>query len=465
MFIEIPEAVFDIPKQILDIALRRKYWIIIPFPIVLAAGFIFIKITPRIYQAQTLIVVQKQEVPDKYVESTIAEAVGARLKSISQEVMSRTNLEKIVKEYKLYNEHEKLNIDDKVDLLRENINIKLNKVGKGVGSFSITFENRNRKKVAEIANNISSSFIEKNLKMREAHALGTSFFLADELESAKNRLNEKEEQMKNYRTKYMGAMPEQLTTNLKIIERLQIQVEQSYNNLRDAKTRERSIEKAINDTEVNTHSNQLDQASNISSLKKSLAQLETKYTKKHPDVRSMKKRIARLEEEKPEPIPETDKEHSQDARVKSSLHSVKMEVKFFQDEINKIKSQIENYQHRVNETPKRQQELLMLNRDYKNLLALYDSLLKRKLDADIAVNMERKQKGEHFRVVDPAKEPTKPIRPNVHMIAIGTVAFGLILGVGLAFVRDILDTSFKWPDEVETFLEVPVLISMPIVKR
>jgi capsular polysaccharide biosynthesis protein len=144
------------------------------------------------------------------------------------------------------------------------------------------------------------------------------------------------------------------------------------------------------------------------------------------------------------------------------LARIDLEISSLRDEIGKVKSQIKWYQTKVEETPKRQQELLTLQRNYENLKELYTSLLGRKLEAEIAVSMEKKQKGEQFRVLDPAKIPMRPIKPDGRKIILLTLLLGMGLGCGLAYGVEINDTSYKTPEEVEKELDLPVIISMPL---
>jgi len=116
----------------------------------------------------------------------------------------------------------------------------------------------------------------------------------------------------------------------------------------------------------------------------------------------------------------------------------------------------------VEETPKREQELLSLNRDYENLKDLYDSLLKRKLEAEIAVSMEKKQQGEQFRVIDPAKEPQLPIKPDLARLVLITLVLAVCVGGGLAYLVEMTDTSYRTPEDLETDTGVPVLLTMPM---
>ena len=148
--------------------------------------------------------------------------------------------------------------------------------------------------------------------------------------------------------------------------------------------------------------------------------------------------------------------------LKQQMQNLELEMKSHKDEIKKTQSQIVSYQKKVEDTPKREQELLSLNRDYNNLREVYNSLLNRKLEAEIAVSMEKKQKGEQFRVIDPAKIPTHPVKPDMRRIILIFLALGLGLGGGLAYLMEMMDTSYKSPDEVEQELQLPVLVSIPI---
>jgi len=140
---------------------------------------------------------------------------------------------------------------------------------------------------------------------------------------------------------------------------------------------------------------------------------------------------------------------------------IELDIASTRAEIRKVQGEMGAYQKRVEDTPKREQELFSIQRDYENLKSLYDSLLKRKLEADIAVSMEKKQKGEQFRVIDPAKIPTYPVDPDLKKIFLMVLALGLGLGGGMAYVVEMMDTSYRGPDEIQKELKLPILVSIP----
>ncbi|MDY6950013.1 MAG: XrtA system polysaccharide chain length determinant [Thermodesulfobacteriota bacterium] len=458
-----------------NMATRRMWWIIIPFLLALLGGFAYALKTPKIYQAQTLILVQPQKVPEDFVRTIVSATVEDRLSTISQQVTSRTNLEKIIKEHGLYDSSdEQVFMDDKVALLRRMIKIDVNYGGRGRGteSFTIAFRGKDPKMVMEVTNALASNFISENLKIRESQAIGTSAFISDELASVEKRLLAKEEELKKYRQRYMGGLPEQLQTNLTILERLQGQLDQLLDSLRDAENRRIVVQTQISAQETARAEPLIGPTSDggtprdIASLKNELATLEAKYTANHPDVIRLKETIAglegqRLKDETGSSPPEAFV-YSVDQELKRQLQDISIEIDTLKAEIKKVQSQTKWYQKKVEETPKREQELLSLKRDYGNLRELYNSLLNRKLEAQIAVSMEKKQKGEQFRVIDPAKIPTRPVEPDLRRILLLTLAVGLGLGGGLAFLTEMMDTSYKTPEEVEKDLKLPVLVSMPI---
>ena len=469
----------DITKYI-DMAIRRKWWIIIPFLLSLLGGLTYALKAPKIYEAETLILVQPQRVPQEYVRSVVSTSVEDRLRTITQQVTSRTNLEKIIKQYNLYNDtRNHLLMDDKVAIFRKMITVNVSHRGRRneASAFSISFRGTDPKIVAEVTNTLASNFITENLKLREAQALGTSSFLADELNSVKKKLREKEEELKQYRIKYMGGLPEQLQTNLSILERLQAQLDQYNENLRDAENRKILLQQQIAEAATSARSRvgvgsqaaATQQEDELQSLKNQLALLESRYTENHPDVIRLKKTIERLEASKSAETPASSSEQTPrapvvqvDQTLKRQLEETNLEIKRLKSEITDLTAQIKLYQKRVEDTPKREQELLSLNRDYNNLRELYNSLLNRKLEAEIAVSLEKKQKGEQFRVLDPAKVPSRPIKPDMRKIALMTLVLGLGLGGGLAYLVEMMDTSFKDPEEVEKELGLPVLLSLPI---
>jgi len=471
---------FEIEKY-KEIALRRRWWIIIPFLLSILTGIVLTLVLPKVYQANTLILIQPQKVPASYVQEIVSVDIEDRVRTITQQVTSRTNLEKIIKEFDLYNEPGSyMFMEDKVKILRENISIEVlsgssRRRGATPSSFQIFFTGKYPKRVANVTNALASYFIAQNLKIREDQAIGTSEFLTDELENIRRRLLEKEEELKKYREKYMGGLPEQLETNLRILERIQGQIVTNQENLREAENRKLMIQQQIAEAAEMRRAREapveeageIAQSTSLDQLKTQLASLEAKYTQRHPDVIHLKEKIADLEsKEKTDvktvrEVPENRDMIQAERNLVNQLREIELEIKNLKAETAQLHSQMKLYQTQVEKTPKREQELMSLNRDYDNIRETYNSLLGRKLEAELAVSMERKQKGEQFRILDPAEVPIRPLKPDMRRILLMTVLLGFALGCGLAYLRETMDTSFRRPEDIEEVLQIPIIASLP----
>ena len=467
---------FEIEKY-KQIAIRRGWWIIIPFLLTILIGTGWSLKLPKVYQAGTLILVQRQRVPASYVQEIVSIDLEDRIRTITQQITSGSNLEKIIKEFNLYNEPgSHMFMEDKIQSLRKRIRVDVSGGGRrGANAFEVFFTGKHPKQIAEIANVLASYFITENIKLREDQAIGTSEFLTDELETIRRRLLEKEEALKSYRKRYMGGLPEQLETNLRLSARIQEQIVTNQENLREVENRKLLIQQQIEEAAEMRRARaataeaegEVAQPTSLDQLKTQLASLEARYTQRHPDVVRLKKNIADLESKE-----KTDSTEIQDLsedrgitqaeiNLANRLRGIELEIVNIKAEGAQLNSQMKWYQTQVENTPKREQELMSLNRDYRNIQETYNSLLSRKLEAEIAVNLERKQKGEQFRILNPAKPPIRPFKPDIRRILLMTVGLGFALGCGLAYLRETMDTSFRRPEDVEEVLQIPIIASLP----
>ena len=463
------------PEFILDLVVRRRWIILASFCLSMIAGIVLAIFLPRKFEAKTLILIEPQRVPQQFVQSIVTVEPGERINTLSQQILSRTNLEKIIAGFKLFSDPDQkdLFLEEKVDALRKQITIDVvSDRRRQTDSFSIAFTGKDPKKVAAVANALASNFIDENLKIRESQAFGTSEFLDAELLSRRTRLEHVEEKIKEYRKTYMGELPEQLETNLRILDRLQANLNDQQQNVRDgrerlaqlngqASSRNQAVVVIGNDARTNNG------VTSLEDLKAQLETLQSRYTEKHPDILRLKKQIAELEAKQPSESADNQTNQSNPVnanlppQLRRQINDAQREIQLAESEIENLKKQIAEYQRRVEDTPKREQELLSLKRDYQNLQTSYDSLLSRKLEADVSVNMERKQKGEQFRVIDPAKEPQKPVAPDMRKLFLAVVVAGLGIGGGAAYLTEYLAPSFRKPDDLEAYYELPVLTSIP----
>ena len=465
-------------------AIRRIWWIIIPILISILISIGLSMKLPKVYRASTLILIQRQKVPEIYVQEIVSIDIEDRIRTITQQITSRTNLEKIIREFNLFKDPgHPVFMEDKIQNLRKRITVDVSRNGRrGANAFEISFTGKHPQKVADVANALAAYYMTENLKLREDQAIGTSEFLMDELETIKRRLVEKEAVLKSYRKRYMGGLPEQLETNLRILERIQQQIVTNQENLREAENRKLLIRQQISEAAdirenrqasadvIISQEGATEQSTSLDQLRNQLASLEARYTERHPDIVRLKKEILRLESmaksdsraiQRTQDFSQVSGATQIERDLINQLREIELQIKNLKSEAGQLQSQMKWYQKQVENTPKREQELMSLNRDYQNIQETYNSLLSRKLEAEIAVNLERKQKGEQFKILDPAKFPIRPFKPNIQRILLIGIALGFALGFGLAYLREIMDTSVRRPEEIEALLQIPVLASLP----
>ena len=406
-----------------EIFLRRKLYFVIPFVLIFTAAVLWAALTPRKYQASTLVLVTPQRVPTELVRPTVTAGILERLNSISQEIMSRTRLEQIIDELKLYQgELKSMKREEVVDLMRKNIKVDLPKrTAETAGYFVISYTGEDPRIVTVVANKLASLFIEENLKLREQQAVGTTEFLTTELQSTKEKLETQGQTLADYKRRNMGSLPEQRDTNIKMLEQLQLQSQRNEESTRALEDRKLLILKAL--AEIDNPTLAAPEKAGgpagpratgsaevqIEELKKQLADLQSRYTDRHPDIVRTKKRIADLEKNKETLGVKNDPRYRE---LNAALAETDRQIQRLRDDGEKLRAQVGQYRGRIEGTTQREQEMAAMLQEYNNTRLQYDTLIKKSEEAQQAENLERRQKGEQFRVIDPARHPreTRPAR-------------------------------------------------------
>ena len=467
----------------INLIFKHRWLIIVPFCLCMIVG-IYLAITlPITYEASTLILVKPQQVPEDFAHDIETVSIGFRVRTMAKQILSRSNLGKIINQFNLFSnpEQQDMFIEDKIGDLGQRITVEIQETGNRgeAEAFSISFEWPDPQQAALVANRLATLFIDEDLKEREIEAVDTTQFLDDQLGPIRERLKEFETRLSEYRKRYMGELPEQLNTNLRILDSLQAQLGVHEERLRDEKNRlamlEIEIQAAKESLSGGAIISEKGEELTLPRLKNQLYTLKASYTDQHPDVIRLKAMIADMEakikrgELKSPEESNTSATLAQEQLLTTTKLSgqirqqsiIKIEINDLEADIRKLKNEIRMYQQRIDRTPQREEELKTLNRDYQDIRKSYSDLLNRKLEAEVAVSMEKKQKGEQFSILENAQVPQTPVSPNMKLIFILSLMAGLHIGVILIFLLDYFDTSLKNPDEFESSLGVAVLATVP----
>jgi polysaccharide chain length determinant protein (PEP-CTERM system associated) len=476
------------PDDIVRAVVRQRWIVLVPFAIGLAAAPFLARFAPERYRSETLIMVVPQRVPDSYVRPTVTQSVEERLPAITDQIMSRTRLERIIQEMDLYkSERAGMVMEDVVAQMRTDVRVGV--VGREGNSFRLAYVSGNAETARKVTERLASLYIEQNLTDRSNQAESTSQFIATQLEEAKRRLIEQEKKLEIYRKQHSGQLPTQMQANLQAIQNASLQLQSLNDSTHRAQERRLLIERQITDTHavpltVITPTVVTDdtpvptsKAQQLELLRARLPLYLQRYTADHPEVIALKRTIdelaAQVAEETPaatEQVPEkrlTPAEAAQKKRIldlQAELAVIDRQLDTNRAEERRLKAVMADYQSKVDAAPTRESELVELTRDYSTLQTAYATLLMKREDSMIAANLERRQIGEQFRILDPASRPERPYNQSQRLavMASGT-GVGLLLGLLLIGYREYWDSSFRREEEVHQTLKLPVFALIPLI--
>jgi succinoglycan biosynthesis transport protein ExoP len=473
--------------HLIGVVRRRHMMFLLP----LLAGWLLVWgvswMLPSRYRSSTQILVEQPTMPKDYVTPNVSDDTQDRLESTTQQILSRARLVRIVDQMKLYSDAGAISDDEKVDRMRKDINIDLVHNGQGneVTAFTVAFSSASPRTAQQVTSELTNLFINQNLEVRQQQSEDTTKFLQEQLETARKSLEDQEEKIRQFKGQHVGELPTQLGSNLQILSGLQAQLTTEEDALNTAKQQRVYLETLINQYRSLQGSGKSSASgasaglpavdAELDRLKGELADLSSRYTDKHPDVRKVKDQIAKEEKvrdqiiagmkAKPaadaEPEPADPRDSPALAQLQGQLHANQLEVANREHATAELKGKISDYQSRLNTEPVREQQLSDLTRGYDQSKANYDELSKKRNDSAMATSMELLQQGTRFRMIDPPNLPSRPDFPNhLKFCGIG-LGVGLMLGLLVTGALEFFDDRIYDEKELQEMLPVAVMAEIP----
>lgn len=482
------------------IFLRRRWCILITFCSVTLVTIGALWIIPNRYTSSATLVVVQQQVPQRYVVPNSTTDVTSALQAMKQEVLSRTQLLRMINDFGLYQPKRlRLSPEELVALMLKDIDIvpiNENPQQKDIDAFRISFTTETPILAQQVTQTLTSLFINEYLRTSAEQATNTTNFLHERVVEKGQELQAQEERLRDFKMRHVGELPEQQQGNLGILTGLQGQLQNTMASLNRAQQHRALLQaqleatprrRPMSDLAVVAPANPNRPLSQVDLAKNELTRLESiragllskGYTAEHPDVARNRREIAQAEEAlrraknaPPEsgnaqpvgvrqPVEET--EDSAVVQIKGNLETNRLEIESLTKEENRLKSQIAVYESRINQTPVREQEEAGILRDTEVLRQQYADLQKKEQESQLATNLEKQQGGQQFRLIDPASLPSVPSRPKRAKLSLGGAAAGLFLGLTLAFVMEARNPSFRTESELTDILEGQFVLGIPAI--
>jgi succinoglycan biosynthesis transport protein ExoP len=396
-------------------ALRRRRWLALCiFTGTLTAVVSIVWFLPDVYRSTATVLIDRQQIPDELVRSTVTSGLEIRLHTISQEILSRSRLQALIERFDLYPDLRRGSLmEEVVEGMRDDIHIELkggaprNERATTV-AFTVSYTGRDPKKVALVTNTLASFYIEENLKVRERQAAGTAEFLRVQLDNMKRTLEQQEQGVSRFKERHIGELPQQMEANLATLEQLNSQLRLNSDQQIQTSERRAAVQKQLEEAEsfVNPGGPRA-AAVRLEELRKQLTALRTRYSEKYPDVARIKAEIAALEEqlqraEHPAESAGALAGSPQVVQLRASLDELDARSRSLQAEAKTLHAALVRYQSRVENVPRTEQEYQRLARDYEATKEQYHSLLMRQGEAQLAESMVQRLKGEQFRIIESA---------------------------------------------------------------
>jgi len=467
------------------VAMIRRHWVLIAVLTVLGPplGYGAARVIPPKYVSQTTVLVQPPSIPDKIVPSMDTTTMNQELASLQQQILSRSSLEPVIRQYGLYaKDINKTPMDQLVARLQLAIDVTAiaplaETQSRDLPGFTVSVTLDDPHKAQDVCTQITSMFIQASNGDTVQHSQQVTQFLTEQLAEAKASLDAQDAKLAAFNSRYLGSLPDDKQTNLNLLTELNTQLDAASQAVARAQQDKTFAESMLQQQLANSQAAQDGQSPDT--LEQQLALLKTQlatereiYKDDYPDVIKTKGDITALEKQ----IAAANANTGATVKPKNTVASpqitaLQAQINGYNDVIaektreeDQLKDQIKLYQSRVQQTPEVEEEYTELTRGRQTANDSYNALLKEQNEAEMSGELNQQQQGEYFHVLDAANLPSKPTFPKPLFFVGGGFAGGLGLGLALTLLIELKDTSFKSERDVEFALRLPVLAMIPAVE-
>ena len=519
-------------SDIIKALYRRRMPAIVIFIVIAIASLSYAILAKPTYRSSATILIEQQEIPQDLVRSTVTSFADQRIQMTIQRVMTFAKLSELIKKYDLYQEMRKEEpLEAVVTQMRSDIShnmISAEVVDPRSGrpvvatiAFTIAYFSQSAKMAQTVANELTSLFLQDNIKNRTEMAEEAESFLISEVNRLERKSKELEKSLAEFKEKNLKKLPELTSLNMNLLDRAEREYFELSRQIQGLEERKVYLEAQL--TQQDPHADVLGDSrervltpsARAKFLQNSYMSLRAKYSEEHPDViktrRELNKLVAGgdlpkdrefleqqldiLESEHIQLLSRYGADHPDVASVErqtkilnerinklsfessvaedegadnpayvhlaTSLETVKVELQHTKESRNKIKEKLSELEKSLLEGPSVEREYRSLSRDYENTTVKYQEVKAKQLEASLARSLEVERKGERFTLIEPPLLPIKPVKPNRRMIVVAGLIFSLLCALGIVFILEKLDETISSGRALENFVGAPPIAVIP----
>jgi polysaccharide chain length determinant protein (PEP-CTERM system associated) len=464
-----------------EIVLRRKWWIIGPLFIGFLLVFLSAWIIPAQYTSESIILAEGPKVPEQYVTPNVQVDMQTRLLQMTQQVLSRPRLLTIIEQMKLYPSYSS-SPDEQVSQMRDDIKIEPIQAPTAGGrtqlvAFKVSYK-AGRPDVAQQVNaRLANFFIDENVRASQDQSRATTTFLQGQMKAAGDALAANNAKVRDFQTAHNGELPSQLQSNLQILSGIQAQLQGAISAHDRAMQQQEYLNSLLAQYESIGAANGANAGpsldTQLTNMEETLAELRSKYTDDHPDIKKLKEQIAATQKLKKQVDEENREASKTDAnsqqvsamtpllQIQSQLKSNKLELQRSEQEIQRLQARAAEYQNRLNAAPMVEQQLNEMLLDQDQAKKDYDALVAKAAASSMATNLQIEQQGEQFRLIEPSTLPDRPSFPDRFKFSLVAAGVGLVLALLFGAGTEFIDDRIRSEIDLAEATAVPVIAEIP----
>lgn len=452
-----------------------------------AAGFAALGVTlvgywvamalPNMYMSYASVLVEPQSVDQELVRAGVQSSdLNERLNLMTAQILSRPRLSRIIDQYNLYEEESKYLLRESViDLMRERVTVEpvLSDLDRGrvtrretdINQFRIFFSDEDAAVASEVAQQLANDFIETHINARVQVSQKSLEFIQSELDRLADRIRQVESKIAAVKNQNAGKLPEDFDANQRRLERILTDIAVAQRALAEATSDEGFYSSQVAAAQGWGGDEDSSPMRRLEVLKIELTELRSRgYTAKHPDVVAKEAEIDELEQRIAATggqLDPTSQLSLMQQQAQAQVNRARLRRKAADEEIARLQGMADQFQQLLSDTPAVAEQLDALNRDYEHLFASFQDFSNRQQEASVQAQLERRQLGEQFRVLEAAFVAPEPSAPNRPLILILSLVLGILVGAGVGLMLEATDTSVHDARKLQSRLQLPVLASIP----
>lgn len=452
-------------RYYLSIFFRRIHYFALIAILVTAAGTSVAVMLPPVFVSRAVLLVEGAQIPSDLAASTVRTGPEEQAQVIKQLLTTRNTLLEIADDLKIYPNREGVSPDAIVSDMRERVIINPSFGRGGSNTMTVAFSGSDPRKAAEVTNDLVSRILEQSVEMRAGRATQTSRFFQDEVERLAAEMDRKSKEILEFKLANQDALPESLTYLRSQQASLQERSLQLQRDRAALVERQASLQDLFDRTGRVTpvSENLTPEQRQLQTLQSELDNALLVYSPTNPRVKVLQAKIAALESSVAASQGATPQDDGP-SLFEVQMSDIETQIGQIDADTARIAEEVEQIQETIASTPSNSIALDELTRAYSATQSQYNAAIQRLAEARTGERIETLSQGQRITLLEEARVPTQPEKPNRPLIASASLGAGLGLGLAVVVLLELLNSSIRRPVEIVNKLGITPLGTLPYVR-